>query len=57
MRPPDLDPDSLTPVQGEPGTTKERRPRVGWDADGNVDLGPPILQFTIADLMKDEDCE
>jgi hypothetical protein len=51
---PDL-PDSLTLVLGEPGTTKERRPRIGWDREGNLELGPPILQFTISDLMKDED--
>ena len=51
---PDL-PNSLTLVLGEPGTTKERHPRIGWDREGNLELGPPILQFTISDLMKDED--
>ncbi len=51
---PDL-PDSLTLVLGLPGTTKERHPRIGWDSEGNLELGPPILQFTISDLMKDED--
>jgi hypothetical protein len=33
------------------GVNARRRPRIGWDADGNVELGPPILQFTIADFM------
>jgi hypothetical protein len=47
-------PASLTLIPGEPGTTATRRPRVGWDGDGNIELGPPILQFTTAELMKDE---
>src|ERR1700722_5085898 len=50
------EPGSTAPVQGEPGVNARRRPRIGWDADGNVDLGPPVLQFTIADFMKEEEC-
>ena len=51
------EPGSTAPVQGEPGINARRRPRIGWDADGNVELGPPVLQFTIADFMKEEECE
>jgi hypothetical protein len=47
-------PARLTLIPGKPATTATRRPRVGWDADGNIELGPPILQFTVAELMKDE---
>jgi hypothetical protein len=50
-------PARLRLIPGEPSTTATRRPRVGWDADGNVELGSPILQFTVAELMKDEKCE
>jgi hypothetical protein len=47
-------PPNLTLVPGEPGTTRTHHPHVGWDADGNIELGPPILQFTVAELMSDE---
>jgi hypothetical protein len=51
------EPGSTAPVQREPGTNARRRPRIGWDADGNVELGPPILQFTIMELLNDDECE
>jgi hypothetical protein len=48
-------PDSLTLVPGEAGRTDPvHRPRVGWDADGRLQLGPPILQFTIDELLDDQ---
>jgi hypothetical protein len=50
-------PASLRLIPGEPGSTATRRSHVAWDADGNVELGPPILQFTIAELMMDEKYE
>lgn len=31
-----------------------RRPRIGWDADGRLHLGPPILQFTVDELLDDQ---
>jgi hypothetical protein len=43
-------PDRLTL---SPGTAGQGR-TLNWDRDGNCELGPPILQFTIADLMNDE---
>jgi hypothetical protein len=48
------EPGSTAPVQGDPGTNARRRPHIGWDADGNVELGPPILQFSIAELLEDD---
>lgn len=48
---------STAPVRGEPGINAKRRPRIGWDADGNVELGPPVLQFTIVDFMEEKECE
>ena len=48
-------PDSLTLVPGEAGRTDPvHRPRVGWDADGRLHLGPPILQFTVDELLDDQ---
>jgi hypothetical protein len=47
-------PDRLTLVPGEAGTTEPvHQPRVGWDAAGRLELGPPILQFTVDELLDD----
>jgi len=48
-------PESLTLVPGEAGRTDAtHRPRIGWDADGRLHLGPPILQFTVDELLDDQ---
>jgi hypothetical protein len=48
-------PEKLTLVPGEVGKTDPtHRPPVGWDADGRVQLGPPILQFTVTGLLNDD---
>jgi hypothetical protein len=48
-------PEKLVLVPGDPGKTEPtNRPRVGVDADGAAELGPPILQFTITDLLDDD---
>jgi hypothetical protein len=47
-------PERLTLVPGEPGKTDmTHRPAIGWDADGRVQMGPPILQFTLDQLLDD----
>jgi hypothetical protein len=48
-------PESLTLVSGEAGRTDAtHRPRVGWDADGRLHLGPPILEFSVDELLDDQ---
>ena len=48
-------PERLTLVPGEAGRTDAtHHPRIGWDADGRVDLGPPILQFSVDELLDDQ---
>jgi hypothetical protein len=47
-------PPRLTLVPGDPGSTRRSRPRVGWDADGKMQMGPPILQFTLDQLYDDD---
>ena len=48
-------PEKLVLVPGDPGKTEPtNRPRVGVDTDGAAELGPPILQFTITDLLDDD---
>ena len=48
-------PEKLVLVPGDPGKTgSTNRPRVGVDTDGAAELGPPILQFTVADLLDDD---
>jgi len=48
-------PDSLTLVPAEAVQTDPvHRPRVGWDAAGRLHLGPPILQFTVDELLDDQ---
>jgi hypothetical protein len=48
-------PEKLTPVPGEPGATDQtHRPAIGWDADGKMQMGPPILQFTLDQLYEDD---
>ena len=48
-------PTSLTLVPGSPGTTDPtHRPAIGWDADGRMELGPPILQFMLDQLLDDD---
>jgi hypothetical protein len=48
-------PENLTLVPGEAGRTDAtHRPRIGWDADGRLHLGPPILQFTVDELLDDQ---
>ena len=44
-------PARLALVPGQPG---DGRVRIGWDADGNLLLGAPILEFTISELLDDE---
>jgi hypothetical protein len=42
-------PTSLTLVPASPGKTDPtHRPAIGWDADGKMQLGPPILHFARA---------
>jgi hypothetical protein len=48
-------PRSLTLVPGAPGATDQtRRPAIGWDADGRMQMGPPILRFTLDQLYDDD---
>jgi hypothetical protein len=48
-------PTSLILVPSDPGRTDAtHRPRVGWDTDNRLQLGPPILQFTVDELLNDE---
>lgn len=48
-------PQNLTLVPGEAGSTEAaHRPRVGLDSGGRLHLGPPILQFTVDELLDDE---
>lgn len=44
-------PARLALVPGQPG---DGRVRIGWDADGKLALGAPILEFTISELLDDE---
>jgi hypothetical protein len=37
-----------------PGQPEDGRVRIGWDADGNLALGAPILDFTVSDFLDDE---
>jgi hypothetical protein len=51
-------PEKLTMVPGEAGSTDAtHRPRIGWDADGRLHLGPPILQFTVDEILDDQKYE
>ena len=43
-------PARLALVPGQPGDGKAA---VGWDREGNLGLGAPILDFTISDLLDD----
>jgi hypothetical protein len=48
-------PERLTLVPGDPGATGQtHRPAIGWDADGKIQMGPPILQFTLDQLYEDD---
>jgi hypothetical protein len=48
-------PTSLTLVPAGPGKTDPtHRPLIGWDADGRMLLGPPILHFTLDQLLDDD---
>jgi hypothetical protein len=51
-------PEKLMMVPGEAGSTDAtHRPRIGWDADGRLHLGPPILQFTVDEILDDQKYE
>ncbi len=48
-------PASLMLVPGDPGKTDPtHRPAIGWDAEGRMQLGPPILHFTLDQFLDDE---
>lgn len=48
-------PASLTLVPGDPRKTDHtHRPAAGWDADGRMEMGPPILHFTLDQLLDDD---
>jgi hypothetical protein len=48
-------PERLTLVPGDPGATDQtHRPAIGWDSDGKMQMGPPILQFTLDQLYEDD---
>jgi len=49
-------PRSLTLVSRRPGRNGPRlaAPAIGWDADGRMQMGPPILQFTLDQLYDDD---
>lgn len=48
-------PERLTLVPGDPGATDQtHRPPIGWDADGKMQMGPPVLQFTLDQLYDDD---
>ena len=44
-------PARLALAPGQPG---DGRVRIGWDADGKLALGAPVLEFTISELLDDE---
>lgn len=50
-------PASLRLIPGKPGNSADDRPAVGWDAHGKVELGPPILEFTVTALLDDDTFE
>lgn len=53
-------PATLTMLPGQPGTADGApggRPRSGFNANGQLELGPPILKFTISDLLDDDKYE
>jgi hypothetical protein len=54
---PDL-PERLKLVPGKAGKTDgTHKPPLSWTRDGIFQMGPPILQFTIADLLDDQKYE
>ena len=41
-------------MNGHGKTGKTHRHAIGWDADGKMQMGPPILQFTLDQLYEDD---